>query len=72
MNQGVSLQIAEIRPNTNIEQEIFPRELTRDAQEKDVFTPPNHRQMRFMSEYSKQSTSSQNEEKQFFITENID
>ena len=31
MNQGVALQISEIRPDTNIEQEIFPRELTRDA-----------------------------------------
>jgi len=24
MNQGVALQISEIRPNTNIENEIFP------------------------------------------------
>lgn len=43
MNQGVALQISEIRPDTNIEQEIFPRELTRDAQEKEIFTPPNHK-----------------------------
>lgn len=48
MNQGVALQIAEIRPNTNIEKEIFPKELTRDSQEKDIFTPPNHKQMRFL------------------------
>ena len=31
MNLGVALQISEIRPDTNIEEEIFPRELTRDA-----------------------------------------
>jgi hypothetical protein len=43
MNQGVALQIAEIRPNTNIEKEIFPRELTSAAKEKDIFTPPNHK-----------------------------
>ena len=47
LNQGVALQIAEIRPNTHIEQEIFPRELTKQAQEKEIFTPPNHKQMRF-------------------------
>ena len=65
MNQGVALQIAEIRPNTNIEQEIFPRELTRAAQEKDVFTPPNHKQMRFIG-------GDTEDKLQFFITENID
>ena len=27
MNQGVALQISDIRPNTNIEEEIFPRQL---------------------------------------------
>lgn len=59
MNQGVALHIAEIRPNTNIEKEIFPRELTRDAQEKEIFTPPNHKQMRFMNGgESKPSSSS--------------
>jgi hypothetical protein len=31
MNQGVALQMSEIRPNTNIEKEIFPNELTKDA-----------------------------------------
>ncbi|CDW73960.1 leucine rich repeat family protein [Stylonychia lemnae] len=71
MNQGVALQIAEIRPNTNIEKEIFPRELTRDAQEKEIFTPPNHKQMRFVAgQDSSKPSSSQND--QFFITENID
>lgn len=72
MNQGVALQIAEIRPNTNIEQEIFPRELTRDAQEKDIFTPPNHKQMRFLMSGASGESRPSNEEKQFFITENID
>jgi len=31
MNMGVALPISEIRPNTNIENEIFPKELTADA-----------------------------------------
>lgn len=66
MNQGVALQIAEIRPDTNIEKEIFPRELTRDAQEKEIFTPPNHKQMRF------EGDSKPSSDNQFFITENID
>lgn len=54
MNQGVALPISDIRPNTNIEREIFPRELTKEAQEKDVFTPPGHHQMRFVGQESKQ------------------
>lgn len=76
MNQGVALQISEIRPDTNIEQEIFPQELTRDAQEKEIFTPPNHKQMRFLRSGGQQPpqrddiSSSQNND-QFFITENI-
>jgi hypothetical protein len=72
MNQGVALQIAEIRPNTNIEKEIFPRELTSAAKEKDIFTPPNHKQMRFIGGIESKPSSSQENEKQFFITENID
>ena len=53
------MQIAEIRPNTNIEQEIFPRELNSGANNKDIFTPPNHKQMRFLGgiESSKPSSS---------------
>ena len=71
MNQGVALQIAEIRPNTNIEQEIFPRELDSAANNKDIFTPPNHKQMRFMGGLESKPSSSQDNE-QFFITENIE
>ena len=50
MHQGVALPISDIRPDENIESEIFPRELTKEAQNKDVFTPPNHQQMRFMGQ----------------------
>jgi acetylglutamate kinase len=42
MRNGVAIHITDIRPDTNIESEIFPKELTREAQNKDVFTPPNH------------------------------
>ncbi len=42
------MPISEIRPNTNIEREIFPKELTHEAQEKEIFTPPNHKQMKFV------------------------
>ena len=42
MHQGVALPISDIRPDGNIESEIFPPELTREAQNKEVFTPPNH------------------------------
>lgn len=48
MHQGVALPISDIRPDNNIESEIFPPELTREAQNKEVFTPPNHKQMRFL------------------------
>lgn len=75
MNQGVALQISEIRPDTNIEQEIFPRELTRDAQEKDIFTPPNHKQMRFLKSQGGKDKDTMppapSGNDQFFITENI-
>ena len=50
MHQGVALPISDIKPDGNIESEIFPPELTREAQNKEVFTPPNHQQMRFMSQ----------------------
>ena len=47
MHQGVALPISDIRPDHGIESEIFPPELTKEAQNKEVFTPPNHQQMRF-------------------------
>lgn len=48
MRLGISLQMTDIRPDTNIESEIFPKELTRKGgNDKDVFTPPNHKQMKF-------------------------
>lgn len=50
MHQGVALPISDIKPDTMIESEIFPPELTKDAMNKDVFTPPNHQQMRFQQE----------------------
>lgn len=49
MHQGIALPISDIRPDNNIESEIFPPELTKEAQNKEVFTPPNHQQMRFIS-----------------------
>ena len=49
MHQGIALPISDIRPDNNIESEIFPPELTKEAQNKEVFTPPNHQQMRFVS-----------------------
>ena len=67
MRKGISLQISDIRPNTNIESEIFPRELTKEAQAKEVFTPPGHPQMRFVN----QSSKPDQEETAFFITEDI-
>ena len=42
MHAGVALPISDIRPDENIESEIFPIQLTKEAQAKDVFTPPNH------------------------------
>ena len=42
MHQGVALPISDIRPDQGIESEIFPPELTKEAQNKEVFTPPNH------------------------------
>ena len=44
------MPISDIRPDNQIESEIFPPELTREAQNKDVFTPPNHQQMRFLNQ----------------------
>ena len=49
MHKGIALPISDIRPNTNIESEIFPKQLTKEAQSKEVFTPPGHPQMRFAS-----------------------
>ena len=31
MRKGITLPISDIRPNTNIESEIFPQQLTREA-----------------------------------------
>ena len=47
MRKGITLPISDIRPNTNIESEIFLQQLTKEVQAKDVFTPPGHLQMRF-------------------------
>ena len=69
MHQGVALPISDIRPDDNIESEIFPPELTRDAQTKEVFTPPNHNQMKFMSQ--QEQMPYQEEEQNFFITEDV-
>ena len=33
---------SDIKPDNNIQSEIFPPELTKEAQNKEVFTPPNH------------------------------
>lgn len=81
MHQGVALPISDIRPDGNIESEIFPPELTREAQNKDVFTPPNHQQMRFLSEEQQQqmrahgrqyqSHQDDDQDQGFFITEDI-
>lgn len=67
MRRGIALPISDIRPNTNIESEIFPRELTKEAQAKDVFTPPGHPQMRFAALDERKAA----EEQGFFITEDV-
>ncbi len=66
----MALPISEIRPNTNLEREIFPKELTSEAQQKDLFTPPHHKQMRFVKNNA-DDPFGQKDEKQFFITENV-
>ena len=71
MHQGVALPISDIRPDNNIESEIFPPELTREAQNKEVFTPPNHKQMRFLQDGEKQDEPIDDPGSQFFITEEI-
>ena len=72
MRNGIALHINDIHPDTNIESEIFPKELTREAQSKDVFTPPNHQQMRF-TENAKENfpSADQGDNNAFFITEDI-
>jgi hypothetical protein len=67
MRKGIALPISDIRPNTNIQSEIFPRELTKEAQSKDVFTPPNHQQMRFV-EGDGDDLGHQEDAGNFFIT----
>jgi len=83
MHQGVALPISDIKPDGNIESEIFPPELTKEAQNKEVFTPPNHQQMRFVSQEEQdqfrqsrpyqhqQLPMMQDEEQNFFITEDV-
>ena len=83
MHQGVALPISDIKPDGNIESEIFPPELTKEAQNKEVFTPPNHQQMRFMSQEEQdqfrqghpyqhqQLPMMADEEQNFFITEDV-
>lgn len=75
MRNAAALPITDIRPDTNIESEIFPKELTTDAQNKEVFTPPNHQQMRFADgqeafpQYNSNNAGGQ--EDAFFITEDV-
>lgn len=66
MRNAAALHITDIRPDTNIDNEIFPKELTKEAQNKEVFTPPTHQQMRFADEQFPKSN-----EEGFFITEDI-
>ena len=49
MMQGVSLNLQDIKPDEELDKEIFPTELSQQqaSSGKDVFTPPNHQQMRF-------------------------
>lgn len=42
MRQGISLQMTDLKPSAIIESEIFPKELTKEAYDKEIFTPPNH------------------------------
>lgn len=79
MRKGITLPISDIRPNTNIESEIFPQQLTREAQTKDVFTPPGHPQMRFsgpedrarQQAQQQQQAAQQDDGSGFFITEDV-
>ena len=75
MHQGVALPISDIRPDNNIESEIFPPELTREAQNKEVFTPPNHQQMRFRQDAEAMEKPLDgpidDDDQAFFITEDI-
>jgi len=72
MRNGISLHITDIHPDNNIESEIFPKELTREAQSKDVFTPPNHQQMRFTENAKEEFPPAKyGDNDAFFITEDI-
>ena len=71
MRKGITLPISDIRPNTNIESEIFPQQLTREAQAKDVFTPPGHPQMRFSGPADERRRQQQDDGSGFFITEDV-
>ena len=73
MRKGITLPISDIRPNTNIESEIFPQQLTKEAQAKDVFTPPGHHQMRFTGPEQKHAPKAEQTDdgSGFFITEDV-
>lgn len=68
--------MTDIRPNTKIESEIFPKELSKAhgpeahaiGQEKDVFTPPDHQQLKFAKEQPSQQLFDDKDDG-FFITE---
>lgn len=67
--------MTDMHPNHNIESEIFPKELTREAQSKDVFTPPNHQQMRFtennIDNFPPPGQGQNSNNDAFFITEDV-
>ena len=73
MCKGITLPISDIRPNTNMESEIFPQQLTKMAQAKDVITPPGHLQMRFTLPGQKKikAAGGADDGSGFFITENV-
>ena len=70
MRNAATLQITDIRPDTNLESEIFPKELSGDVPKKDVFTPPNHQQMRF-ADGQDAFPPKKDDDEAFFITEDV-
>jgi len=70
MRNAATLQITDIRPDTNLESEIFPKGVIGDQQKKDVFTPPNHQQMRF-ADGQEAFPSKKDDDDAFFITEDV-
>lgn len=61
MRQGIALPISDIRPSTNLESDIFPRQKT--GQEGNLFTPP--------TDPGKAAEFGKGEESNFFITEDV-